>query len=107
MDDFTRHVFRRLDNLEAELQELREATWPVCQGLVDSQTGQLDNIRTKRRFFKFLDNEVARRLLRLKADFMGRSRDLAVEELRQIRVEEPREVCRQGASHHLYEGPFR
>ena len=90
MEDVYKHIFGRLDNLEAELAELREATWPVCQGLVDQQTGQFDNIRTKRRFFKFLDVDEILRLLRLKCTFMGRCQDLAVEELRQIRVEEPR-----------------
>ena len=87
MEDVYKHIFRRLDNLEAELAELREATWPVCQGIVDERTGQFDNIRTKRRFFKFLDVDEIQRLLRLKCTFMGRSQDLAVEELRQIRVE--------------------
>jgi len=87
MEDVYKHIFGRLDNLEAELAELREATWPVCQGLVDERTGQFDNIRAKRRFFKFLDLDEIRRLLRLKCTFMGRSPDLAVEELRQIRVE--------------------
>ena len=87
MEDVYKHIFGRLDNLEAELAELREATWPVCQGLVDERTGQFDNIRAKRRFFKFLDMDEIRRLLRLKCSFMGRSQDLAVEELRQIRVE--------------------
>ena len=90
MDDVYKHIFGRLDNLEAELSELREVTWPVSQGLVDERTGQFDNIRSKRRFFKFLDLDDIMRLLRLKCTFMGRSRDLAVEELRQIRVEEPR-----------------
>ena len=87
MEDVYKHIFGRLDNLEAELAELREATWPVCQGVVDERTGQFDNIRAKRRFFKFLDIDEIRRLLRLKCTFMGRSQDLAVEELRQIRVE--------------------
>ena len=87
MEDVYKHIFKRLDNLEAELAELREATWPVCQGLVDERTGQFDNIRTKRRFFKFLDVDEIKRLLRLKCTFMGRSQDLAFEELRQIRVE--------------------
>lgn len=90
MEDVYKHIFSRLTEVEEGLRELREATWPVCQGLVDQQTGQFDNIRTKRRFFKFLDVEEIRRLLRLKCTFMGRSQDLAFEELRQIRVEEPR-----------------
>ena len=85
-----RFVFQRLDNLESELSELREATWPVCQGLRD-QKSQLQNIREKRRFFKFLDGDAVRRLLRLKGDFMGKYPALNVEELRQVLVEAPRE----------------
>jgi hypothetical protein len=90
MDDVYKHIFGRLDNLEAELSELREVTWPVSQGIVDERTGQFDNILSKRRFFKFLDRQTIRRLLDLKSIFMATSKDLAVEELRQIRVEEPR-----------------
>ena len=89
MDENWRFVFKRLDNLEAELSELREATWPVCQALRD-QKSQLQNIREKRRFFKFLDLDVVRRLLVLKGEFMGRCPALNVEELRQVLVEEPR-----------------
>ena len=90
MEDVYKHIFSRLTEVEEGLRELREVTWPVCQGLVDERTGQFDNVRSKRRFFKFLDLDEIRRLLSLKCTFMGRSRDLAVEELRQIRVEEPR-----------------
>jgi hypothetical protein len=90
MDANWKFVFSRLDNLEVELAELREATWPVCQGLVDKQTGPFQNMKEKRRFFKFLDLDEIRKLLRLKAKFMGISQDLIYEELRQIRVEAPR-----------------
>ena len=72
-----------------ELSELREATWPVCQGLKD-QRSQFQNIKEKRRFFRFLDVDVIRRLLKLKGEFMGRFPALDVEELRQVLVEEPR-----------------
>lgn len=94
-----RFVFQRLDNLEAELSELREATWPVCQGLRD-QRSQLQNIHEKRRFFKFLDSDVVRRLLRLKGEFMGKYPALNVEELRQVLVEEPREDASRAPSFH-------
>jgi hypothetical protein len=90
MDENWKHVFGRLDNLEAELAELREVTWPVCQGLVDKRTGPFQNMKEKRRFFKFLDLDEIRKLLRSKAKFMGICPDLAVEELRQIQVEVPR-----------------
>lgn len=91
MDENWRFVFQRLDNLEAELSELREATWPVCQGLKD-QRSQMQNVPDKRRFFKFLDKDIVRRLLRLKGEFMGKYPALNVEELRQVLVEEPRGV---------------
>lgn len=91
MDENWRFVFQRLDNLEAELSELREATWPVCQGLKD-QRSQMQNIPDKRRFFKFLDKDIVHRLLRLKGEFMGKYPALNVEELRQVLVEEPRGV---------------
>lgn len=89
MDENWKFVFQRLDNLEAELSELREVTWPVCQALKD-QKSQLQNIKEKRRFFKFFDREGVQRLLRLKGEFMGKYPALNVEELRQVLVEEPR-----------------
>ena len=89
MDENWRFVFQRLDNLEAELSDLREVTWPVCQALKD-QRSQLQNIPEKRRFFKFLDIDIVRRLLHLKGEFMGKYPALNVEELRQVLVEAPR-----------------
>lgn len=90
MNDFERHVFRRLDNLEAELADLREVAWPVCQGMLDSRAGTFANMKEKRRFLKFLHVDDIRKLLRIKALFMGNSPDLVGEELRQVRVEVPR-----------------
>ena len=90
MDPFHKHILTRLDNIEAELSELRETTWPVCQGIIDGRTGQFSNIRDKRRFFKFLDRPTIQRLLDLKSIFMATSKDLVYEELRQVLVEEPR-----------------
>ncbi len=92
MDENWKHVFSRLDSLEAELAELREVTWPVCQGMVDKQTGPFQNMKEKRRFFKFLDLDEIRKLLRSKAKFMGISPEIVYEELRQVRVEEPPQV---------------
>jgi hypothetical protein len=83
-----RFVFQRLDNLEVELSELREATWPVCQGIREER-GQ-KTLPEKRRFFKFLDFDIVQRLVRLKGEFKGRYPALDVEELRQVLVEEPR-----------------
>lgn len=90
LSDFERHVFRRLDNLEAELVELREVTWPVCQGIVEERCHTLQPMKDKRRFFRFLHVDDILRLLRAKARFMGISPDLAYEELRQVRVDAPR-----------------
>ena len=104
MDENWKFVFQRLDNLEAELAELRDATWPVCQALKD-QKSQLQNIQEKRRFFKFLDGDVVRRLLQLKGEFMGKYPALNVEELRQVLVEAPRVVGEQVVYDHQYEHP--
>ena len=79
-----RFVFQRLDNLEVELSELREATWPVCQGLKE-QRGQ-GTLEEKRRFFKFLDFDIVQKLVGLKGVFKGRYPTLDVEELRQVLI---------------------
>jgi hypothetical protein len=63
MDENWRFVFQRLDNLETELSELREVTWPVCQGIRE-QRGQA-TLEEKRRFFKFLDLDIVQRLFRM------------------------------------------
>ena len=102
--EFKKHVFQRLDNLESELSELREATWPVCQGLKD-QRSQFNNIKEKRKIFKFLDIDTVRKLLRLKGEFMGKCPALDVEELRQVLVEEPRLVASSETSFHRYGPP--
>jgi len=90
LSDFERHVFRRLDNLEAELNELREVTWPVCQGLIEERSGSFQSMKDKRRFFRFLHIDDILSLLKAKARFMRNSQDLVYEELRQVRVEIPR-----------------
>jgi hypothetical protein len=95
MNEFERHVFRRLDNLEAEIYELREVTWPVCQGMIDTRAGTFANMKEKRRFFKFIHTDDIRKLLRLKAWFTGTSPDLVGEELRQVRVEAHRPADEQ------------
>jgi hypothetical protein len=90
LSEFERHVFRRLDNLEAELNELRDVTWPVSQGLIEERSGGFQTMNAKRRFFKFLHVEDILRLLKAKARFMRTSQDLVYEELRQVQVEIPR-----------------
>ena len=90
LSDFERHVFRRLDNLEAELHELREVTWPVAQGLIEERSGGFQVLKDKRRFFRFLHVEDIMKLLKAKARFRQTSQDLVYEELRQVRVDSPR-----------------
>lgn len=90
LSEFERHVFRRLDNLEAELRELREVTWPVSQGLIEERSGSFQAMNAKRRFFKFIHVDDIMKLLKAKARFMRNSQDLVYEELRQVRVEIPR-----------------
>lgn len=90
LSEFEKHVFRRLDNLEAELNELREVTWPVSQGLIEERSGHFQNMNAKRRFFKFMHTDDIIKLLRAKARFMRNSQDLVYEELQQVLVETPR-----------------
>ena len=88
MDPFHKHVLGRLDNLEAELAELREVTWPVCQGMLDKH-GPFDNIREKRRFFKFLHPQDIWTLVKTKARYLQMSRASAVEEYRLVQGAAP------------------
>ena len=79
--EFQKHVLRRLDNLECELRELREVTWPVCQGTLDTRSGGIfKNIKNKIRFFKFLDIDEMRKLLKAKAIFMDTCQSVAIDE---------------------------
>jgi hypothetical protein len=78
MDETNKFIFQRLDALEAELWELRGATWPVCQALKDRKF-PFRNLEEKRKFFKFLDGDEIRRLLGLKAKY-ARIDDVSLEE---------------------------
>lgn len=79
------NILPRLDSHEAELYELRQVTWPVCQGQLDKTSGgPLANIFAKAKFLKFLHREEMRRLLRNKARWMNANQSLVHEELRQI-----------------------
>jgi len=62
------NILPRLDAHEAELHELRCVTWPVCQALWDRKMPFM-NISMKKRFFKFLQVDEIRRLLKSKALF--------------------------------------
>lgn len=93
MEDEVRRLIRenilpRLDNLDAEMYDLRMVTWPVCQGQRDMATGgPLSNINLKSRFLRLLHVDDIRRLLRRKAMHMGiLNPQLVEEELRQILI---------------------
>ena len=55
----------RLTNVEEELKELREVTWPVCQKILD-KGNELNNIENKQNFFRDLDPDECKKLLKLK-----------------------------------------
>jgi len=92
MDPFHKHILERLDNIEAGLNELREVTWPVCQGILD-KNGPFSNKQEKRKFFSFMYLEDIMKLLKRKASFMGTSPSSAVSELQWILVEVPSEAA--------------
>lgn len=88
MDEFQKHVLERLTELEEGLRELRQVTWPVCQGILDKE-GPFTNKIQKRSFFRFLERAEAMVLMRLKARYMNEPQGLADAELQWILVEEP------------------
>jgi hypothetical protein len=88
MDEFQRHVLHRLDNLEGELRELRDVTWPVCQAKLDGQNS-MNNIFQKKTLLRWLDVDEIRKLLWSKGRLMGLNRDQVASELREILVVEP------------------
>jgi hypothetical protein len=91
MDEFHKHVLERLGNVENELKELRDVTWPVCQARLDDRN-PLNNIREKRKLLRWLHVEDIKDLLFRKGRLMGLTRDQVSVELREIRVEEPSRV---------------
>jgi hypothetical protein len=83
MEDFQKHILERLTNVEEELRELREVTWPVCQAQLDEKNN-LKNIFQKRKLLRWLDLEEVTRLLRLKGLMMKSDREMVNMELKQI-----------------------
>ena len=82
-------ILPRLDAHEAEIRELRAVTWPVCQALWDRKMPFM-NISMKKRFFKFLDIDELRRLLKSKALFCNindTTMDQEIQMLTDIRIE--------------------
>lgn len=81
-------VLPRLDAHEGELRELRAVTWPVCQAMWDRKMPFM-NISMKKRFFKFLDIDELRRLLKSKSIYAGINEvtmDQEVQMLTEIKV---------------------
>lgn len=79
-------ILPRLDAHEAELYELRQATWPVCQALKDKNM-PFKNIAEKRRFLRLFDIDEIRKLLGLKAK-LAKINDVSMnEELRMILIQ--------------------
>ena len=86
MEEFQKHVLERLTNVEEELRELREVTWPVCQAQLDEKNN-LKNIFQKKTLLRWLDVDEIKKLLRSKGIVMGLTRDQVSSELREILVE--------------------
>ena len=60
----TQVLLPRIRQLEEEVATLRRHTWPYVQA--HKETHQLDDMEAKRDFFKNLDDETVKELLRLK-----------------------------------------
>jgi hypothetical protein len=88
MTEFQKHVLERLTNVEAELRELRDVTWPVCQAKLDGQNS-MNNIFQKKTLLRWLDPDEIRKLLWAKGRLMGLTRDQVSSELHEILVVEP------------------
>jgi len=88
MEEFQKHVLERLTNVEAELRELRDVTWPVCQARLDGQNS-MNNIFQKKTLLRWLDPGEIKKLLWAKGRLMGLTRDQVESELREILVVEP------------------
>lgn len=80
------NILPRLDNMENELRELREVTWPYCQAQRDRHS-VFHNMKEKRLLLKWLDVDEIRKLLRRKAWWMGVSPMLIDAELKEILVD--------------------
>lgn len=80
------NILPRLDNMESELRELREVTWPYCQAQRD-RNSVFHNMKEKRTLLRWLDVDEIRKLLRRKAWWMGVSPTLIDAELKEILVD--------------------
>ena len=72
------NILPRLDNVEAQLRELREVTWPYVQAKRDVQG--YDTIAEQRRLLRWLDLDEVRKLLRRKLHWLHIYEEEAVEQ---------------------------
>ena len=78
------HVLTRLTEVECQLGDLRKATWPVCQHIMDEKYGLFSTIGMKKKFFYHLDDTDARELLRRKGRISGISSQMTAIEYQHI-----------------------
>ena len=67
------HVMPRLDNVEAQVKELREVTWPYVQAQRDIAAHKygISTVKEKRAVLQWLDLDEVRKLLYRKAYWMN------------------------------------
>lgn len=80
------NILPRLDNMENELRELREVTWPYCQAQRDGKS-VFHNMREKRTLLRWLDVSEIRKLLRRKAYWMNIDLSVIDSELKEILID--------------------
>ena len=79
------NILPRLDDVEAQLKELREVTWPYVQAKRDVLG--FDTRNEQRRLLRWLDLDEVRKLLRRKLHWLNIYEEEAVEqELNQILI---------------------
>jgi len=80
------NILPRLDNIENELRELREVTWPYCQAQRDGKS-VFHNMKEKRTLLRWLDVSEIRKLLRRKAYWMNVDLSVIDSELKEILID--------------------
>ena len=80
------NILPRLDNIENELRELREVTWPYCQAQRDGKS-VFHNMKEKRTLLRWLDVDEIRKLLRRKAYWMNVDLSVIDSELKEILID--------------------
>jgi hypothetical protein len=75
------HVLPRLDNVECQLTELREVTWPYVQAKRDLEALKygVSTHREKMAVLRWLDIDEIRKLLRKKAYWMASTHSIETE----------------------------